>query len=252
MEQQPASNAAPSSPPRVLQVGPDRVTITDTEVVIEARHPLLDWDVREMNHVPVYVQEKKYFLVQKRRGEPPYATHYLLHPWGEFQETNAPHFHTYDAEAVRERDAHLRSAQVDDLGRAFLMPLYPLLGLLWSGMQKRLIRFGYVPHVITGFSVFVNFALIFGQAVFLLIFLNTSLRAGKVILGGFLRALANSDHISLGLFNVPVGALDILLTIGLILDVLVRYSRYMRDDQWAGGFFEWIIPRRKAKPVQVA
>ncbi len=211
-----------------------------------------DWDVREMNHVPVYVEDKKYFLVQKRRGEPPYAARYLLHPWGEFQETNAPHFHTYDAEAVSEREAHLRSSLVDDLGRAFLMPLYPLLGLLWSGMQKRLIRFGYVPHVITGFSVFVNFSLIFGQAVFFLIFLNTSLRAGKVIIGGFVRALANSDQISLGLFNVPIGLLDILLTIALILDVFVRFSRYMRDDQWAGGFFEWIIPRRKAKTVQVA
>jgi len=239
----------PAVQPTVIQVGPDRVTISANEAVIEAKHPLRDWDLREINHVPVYLQEKKYYLVEKRKAASPYAVRYLLKPWGEYQETNAKGFLSYDAETVSARDGHLRAGKVDDLGRAFLMPFYPVLGLLWSGVQKRLVRFGFVPHVITGVSVFLTFSLVFGQSIFALILLNSSLRMGKVLVGGFLRALASSDYLVLGPIAVSYAVLDGLLLLTLIIDTLVRYALYARDDQWAGGFLEWALPRRKTKPA---
>ena len=61
-----------------MQIGPDRVTFTDDKVVIEAKHEMPDWEVRELNPVPVYLEDKKYFLVEKRRSDPPYAVRYLL------------------------------------------------------------------------------------------------------------------------------------------------------------------------------
>jgi hypothetical protein len=242
------AEAAPNnSPVRVFEVGPDRVTVTANEAVIEAKNEMPDWEVREENYVPVYLEDKKYLLVQKRRGQPPYGVRYLLHPWPQYQATNAKTFLTYDAEAVTEREARLRTGQLDELGRAFLMPLYPLLGLLWSGMQKRLHRFGFVSHAITGFSVFTVFSLLFAQGVFAVIMLNMSLRSGKLMLGGFLRALISSDRISVGPLSVSVTLLDIIILLALIIDCIVRYSLYLRDDQWSGGFFEWIIPHRKHK-----
>ncbi|HEY5910194.1 MAG TPA: hypothetical protein VJA21_06270 [Verrucomicrobiae bacterium] len=241
------TETAPGAGPRVFEVGPDRVTFGATEAVIEAKHALPDWDVREINHVPVYVQDRKFYLVAKTKAEAPYAVRYLLKPWPEYQATNANGFLTYDADVVGARDAQLRAGQVDDVGHAFLMPIYPVLGLLWSGAQKRLVRFGFVPHAITGFSIFVTFSLVFGQTVFALILLNSSFRVGQVIVGGFLRAMANSDHLVWGPFALSVTLLDILLLVMLIVDTLVRYSLYMRDDQWAGGFFEWIVPHRKPK-----
>jgi len=237
--------------PRVYAVGPDRVTVSAKEAVIEARHPMPDWDVREMNHVPVYLENKKYYLVQKRKVEAPYAVRYLLQPWPEYQATNAQNFHAYDLEAVTEREARLRTGHLEELGRAFLMPLYPILGLLWSGTQKRLVRFGYVPRAITGFSIFLVFSLVFGQGVFAAILLNSSLRTGSIMIGGFVRSLASSSTIHLGAVGVPVAALDVLLMLTLLADLIVRYSNYLRDDQWAGGFLEWIVPRRKQNHVAV-
>ncbi len=243
------TEAATANAPRVFEVGPDRVTISQTEAIIEARHPLPDWEVREINYVPVYLEDKKYYLVEKRKAEEPYALRYLLHPWPEYQATNATGFLAYDAETVSARDARRRASHVDDLGHAFLMPFYPVLGLFWSGVQQRLVRFGFVPHVITGFSIFVIFSLVFGQAVFTMILLNSSLRAGTVMIGGFIRALADSDHFMLGPVAVSAAFVDGVLLAAFILDTFVRYARYMRDDQWAGGFFEWAVPRRKPKPT---
>ena len=241
--------AVPAQPPTVFEVGGDRVTIGPGQAIIEARHPLPDWEVREDNYVPVYLREKKYYLVEKRKAEEPYAVRYLLHPWPEYIATNATGFLSFDTEMVLARDVHRRSDHIDDLGHAFLMPFYPLLGFLWSGMQHRLVRFGFVPHVITGFSIFVAFSLAFGQAVFAMVLLNSSLRTGTVMVGGFIRALANSDQVLLGPVAVSAGLIDGLILVALILDTFVRYARYLRDDQWAGGFLEWVIPRRKAKPV---
>lgn len=234
--------------PRTYTVGPDRVTIGQDEAVVEAKSPIPDWDLREINHVPVYVEEKKYYLVEKRKGELPYAVRYLLKAWPEFQVTNATGFLTYDLETVKNRAARVRENQVQDLGRAFLLPFYPLLGMLWSGTQSRLTRFGFVPHAMTGFSIFTCFSLLFGQGVFTMILLNSSLRTGKIMIGGFLRALSSTDAIQVGPVAVPVMVLDLLVIVLLLVDVIARYSNYLRDDQWGGGFLEWLKPRRQ-KPV---
>lgn len=244
------TEAAPAS--TIFQIGPDRVTIREGEAVIEAKHPLPDWEVREINYVPVYLRDKKYYLVEKRKAQEPYAVRYLLRPWPEYQATNATGFLSYDTEIVRVRAAHRRSGHLDDVGHAFLMPFYPVLGLLWSGIQQRLVRFGFVPHVITGFSIFVTFSLAFGQAAFAMILLNSSLRTGTVLIGGFLRSLANSDHFTLGPVAISAALVDGLLLITLVIDTFVRYARYMRDDQWAGGFLEWLVPRRKPKTTTPA
>src|SRR6266571_2844392 len=127
----------PSPQPRVVRIGPDQVTIQDNEVIIEAKHRMPDWQVRELNPPPVYFEDNKYYLVEASQGEGPYAVRYLLVPWGEDMSTNSKHFYNYDAETVAERDGALRTGQVEGVTRAFMMPLYPALGLLWSGVQRR-------------------------------------------------------------------------------------------------------------------
>jgi hypothetical protein len=37
--------------------------------------------------------------------------------------------------------------------------------------------------------------------------------------------------------------LDTLLTLALLLDVPIRFARYFHEDQWCGGFLEWIVRR---------
>ena len=234
---------------RVIKVGPDQVTISDTEVVLEVKHEMPDWEVRDLNPVPIYFEDKKYFLLEKRKAQPPYAIRYLLHPWPEGQSTSAKLFHTYDADAVKERDANRRSSNLDEVFHACLMPLYPLLGLLWSRTQQKLTRFGFVPHLISGVSVFTVFCLAFGQGVFAVVTVNATIRTGKIMVGGMIRALSSSDFIHLGPVNIPIGLIDGLMVIAFISDVAVRYSHYLRDDQWSGGFLEWLFRRRAQKTL---
>jgi len=47
-----------------IKVGPDQVTMEGKQVIIDARHLMPDWQVREYARIPVYFQEKKYFLRQ--------------------------------------------------------------------------------------------------------------------------------------------------------------------------------------------
>ena len=227
---------------RIIQIGPDRVTIREQEVVIEARHTMPDWEVRELNPVPIYFDDKKYFLIEQRKAGPPYRMRYLLQPWPDGHFSNTKLFHTYDEEAVQEREANHRTYKKDEGIRAALLPFYPFLGLLWSGTQDRLVRFGFIPHAITGVSVFTCFCLLFVDAVFTSIMVNASARTGKMMIGGPLRILVGRDYLSLGPVAVPVWLLDGLILLALLLDVPARCTHYLRDPDWAGGFLEWLVP----------
>jgi hypothetical protein len=226
---------------RVVQVGPDRVTIKDHEVIIEAKHKMPEWQVRDLNPPPVYFEDKKYQLIHATRGDAPYEARYILKPWPEGQSSSSKLFYSYDAEAVAERDGAVRSGQAEGLARACLLPFYPFLGLLWSGVQRALCRFGFAPHAITGISIFATFCFSFAQGVFAVVTINTSLRSGKMIIGGCLRAMCNQDHLHLGPISIPIVLLDGLLTLACLADVAIRYSHYLREEDWAGGFLEWLF-----------
>lgn len=237
------TETAPSE--RKITIGRDQVCVTDDQVVIDARHGFVDWDVREINHVPIYFEDKKFYLVEKRKAQPPFAVRYVLLAWPEDLSTCAKGFHAYDEETVAARDAHHRGGQRDDLIRAALLPLYPFLGFLWVGPQRRLTRFGFAPHALSGASIFTGFCLLFAQGVFAVVLINTSIRSGKVMLGGFISALASGHPLKLGPVSIPVMLIDILFIVSLLADVAIRYTEYLREDEWAGGFLEWLKPRPK-------
>jgi len=231
-----------------MQIGPDQVTLRDDKVIIEAKHEMPDWEVRELNPVPVYFEDKKYYLLEKRRSNPPYAVRYLLAPWPADQSAGTKLFYTYDAETVAEREANRKEGNKDEMVRLGLLPFYPFLGLLWSGTQQRLTRFGFVPRAITSASIFVVFSLLFAEGVFACVMINTSLRSGKLMIGGLVRAMVPQDHIHLGPISIPVMLIDSLVLLTFIADVLARYSRFLHEDQWCGGFLEWLF-RRKANRI---
>ena len=229
--------------PRMLQIGPDRVTVADGEVTIHAKNRMPDWEVRDLNPIPIYFEDKKYDLVQAVKAEPPYAVRYLLHPWPEGHVSGAKAFWSYDQESVNEREASSRSGTRDEIIRMGLLPFYPFLGLLWSKMQERLERFGFVARNITGVSIFTVFCMAFAQGVFAVVMIQASVRSGKIMLGGMVRALVAENNLHVGPVSIPFALLDVLLLLACIADVLVRYSRYLREDQWNGGFLEWLLPK---------
>jgi hypothetical protein len=228
---------------RTIHVGPDQVTITDREVVIETKHEMPDWQVQTMQAPAIHFEGRKYILAEKGQARPPYVIRYVLRLWPEGKVPNARLFHVYSAETVAERDSARRSGVREEMLRAQLLVFYPFLGLLWSGMQRRLIRLGFLPHAISGISIFTVFSLFFTQMAFIALMMQASARSGNIMIGGIIRAMMSENYIHLGPVSFPVGILDALLTLAMLSDVLVRYTRYLRDDDWAGGFLEWLIPR---------
>ena len=227
---------------QTVEIGRDRVTISENELTIDAIHEMPDWQIREFKASPIYFQEKKYLLIARNRGEKPFAWRYILKPWPEDAEAGKGFF-TYDAEAVAERDAAHRGGVRSEVVSTALLPFYPFLGFLWSGIQRRLERIGYVAHTITGISIFAGFGLLFAHASVAVVLINGSIRSGKIALGGIIRLFTGADTLALGALQLPVFWLDLALFVALLLDVLIRYSRYLGDHDWCGGFLEWIVRR---------
>jgi len=236
--------------PQVIRIGSDRVTITDNEVVIEAKHETEDWTVRTNNAPAVYFQEKKYILVEKGQAQPPYKIRYVLQPWPAGKIPNPKLFLTYGKDTVADRDSSRRGEILNSLVWVCLLPLYPFLGMLWSGAQQRLNRFGYVPRTITGLSIFTSFGILLVQGVFIVVTINASVRSQKLMVGGMFRAMTTQDALHLGPVSIPFYVFDALLALACLADVCVRYTRYLREDQWTGGFLQWLMPQPRNNKVE--
>jgi hypothetical protein len=219
------------------------VTVTDNEVVIETKHEMPDWVVQTLNAPVIYFEDKKYLLVEKGEAQRPYSIRYVLRPWPAGKTANAKVFHTYDAEAVAERDSSRRGEVLNEVVWACLLPFYPFPGLLWSGAQQRLVRFGYLPRTITGIPIMVTFGLMLSQGAFIALLLIASARSGKIMIGGMIRAFMDRNYLPIGSVSVPVAVFDVLLGLLFLADMSMRYSHYLREDQWCGGFFEWLVPQ---------
>ena len=235
---------------RVNRIGPDQVTVTDREVVIETKHEMPEWKISTLNTPAIYFEDKKYFLLEKGEAKPPYAIRYVLQPWPQGKVANPKLFHTYSAETVAERDADRRGETMNEIIWIFLLPFYPVLGMFWSRTQQRLHRFGFVSRTITGLSIFTTFGLLLTEGSIIALLLQASARSGNMMIGGMIRAIVGQNYLTLGPVNVPVGLFDVLLVLMLLADLGIRYSCYLREDQWIGGFLEWLVPKsaRKQEP----
>jgi hypothetical protein len=242
-------NAAVKDESETFSLGSDRVTVSDYWVVIEARHEMPDWRVREFARIPIEFGDCIYFLRAKEPAEKPYAWRYLLEPWPAGHTETPKTLLTYDAQAVAERDAAHGETRRNEVYRALLFPLYPLLGLLWARTKERLVPLGFVSRVITGVSIFAGFAFALLQLVFWQVFILAGGLSGQLMLGGLFTALLDADTMSLGPLNVSTRLLDLILMAGCFLDSLVRYAQLMREVESPWGFGEWLIApfRRKKK-----
>ena len=229
---------------RVLRVGPDQVAVSDTKLIIDARHEMPEWEVVRSGRPPsIYFEDRRYLLVEKSPGEPPFEFRYVLKPWPPGRESNPNQFFDYNLEAVTERESGRRAELADTLIWVSLLPVYPFLGWLWSRGQERLIRFGFIPRTLTGVSIFATFCLLFTQLVMISVMINGSARSGKMMIGGILVALSGHNFIPLGPLNFPVGLLDATLLLAFVVDAAMRYTHYLRETEWTGGFLEWLLSR---------
>jgi hypothetical protein len=237
MSEQPETNQ------QVIRIGPDRVTITDNDVIIEAKHETADWEVRTNNVPAIYFREKKYLLAEKGEAQPPFKIRYVLRPWPPGKIQNPKMFFNYGKDSVAERHSSRRGEAFNEVVWVCLLPLYPFLGLLWSGTQQRLVRFNFVPRTITGLSIFTSFGMVLLQGVFVVVTINASMRLGKMMVGGIIGAMTGQGSLHIGSVGISTSLLDVLLALACMADVCIRYSNYLRETQWIGGFLEWLVPQ---------
>ncbi len=231
-----------------IKVGPDQVTVTGNQLIIDARHIMPDWQVREFAPIPIYFRNTKYFLRQKTVGAKPYAIRYLLEVWPEENREIPRSTLDYNEEVVSQREADLRGGHYEDAIRAVLLMFFPLLGMLWSGTKAKLARFGIMSRTVTGISIMLTFGLVLLDGVFAKMLLMGSLRGGKLAVGGIIRSFAGKDYFNLGPLEIRILWLDCILFVLLVLDVLIRYTQHLRDDEHDLGFLEWLIPRKRPVP----
>lgn len=238
--------SAPPPTSETIQIGPDKVTVGE-EVIIEARHPFPDWQIREFRRNPILFQERKYYLRRKEAATQPYAIRYVLAPWDDSCSGGSGCEYAYDAEAVADRDHAVKNEHYEMVIRACLLLFYPLLGLLWSKTKDRLTRFCFVPRTITGVSVMFVFGLALLDGIFAKMLMVGSMRSGQLALGGIVRVFYGHDYINLFFCNLSVFWLDVVLFVLMVCDCVIRYGQHMGETQEPWGFLEWMkcfLPRK--------
>jgi hypothetical protein len=223
-----------------IKVGPDDVLITETQVVINAKHAMTDWQIREFCRIPIYFRERKYFLAQKSAAQKPFAVCYVLEPWPEDNHEISRATFDYNEEVVSEREAAVRGGHFEAVVRAVLLLCFPLLGILWSKTKDKLARFGIISRTVTGLSIMLIFGLVLLDGIFAKMLMMSSLKTGNLALGGIIRTFVGHDYWILGPIAVRVLWFDCALLLLLVLDVLIRYTQYLRDDDRNLGFLEWL------------
>ena len=195
-----------------VHVGPDLVRIEGDFLVIYSRRYMADWVVREFCRPAIWFQDQKFYLHSRRSVRGSRRWKYLLSPWPESDYDSSPYAIHYSEAYVRERESQCHSEFAALSVRHVLLPLYPFLGFLWSGLKDKLGAFGFNARSITSMSIILES----GAAMMLGIFM------------GYLGCWSFS--------NVAVFVL-------LMVDAAFRYDAVLHDRMRQPGLFEWCFRR---------
>lgn len=202
----------------ITRIGPDEVVMSDEGVVILSPTDM-NWPIREFCRAPIWYREEKYYLHDKRFETARQLHLYDLRAWPADHTQASSEEIIYDRHYIEERDRDSADARMKNRLRRFLLPFYPLLGMLWSDYKNRvLVPIGFRPDSITRLSVFVSFNVAF-------------------VIWIFVAWLGYGDSAVLW---------TIMITFAL--DCSIRYTQSLHFDierHW--GFLEWLWPGRWKK-----
>lgn len=215
---------------QAIPVGSDLVEVAEDHIVIHARHPFLDWRVREFCKQPIFFDGQKFYLRSRHKDTAPYVIRYELKPWPEDLHDESSAKFVYDESLVAERDADFNTERQRTVLWYLLLPFYPFFGLCWSGFKEKVLwPIGFVPIPVTSASVFLVFCGTFLDALFF------GFLGGGIVIGTFgIRGLGGWAFV-----------VDLALIAVLALDCVTRFSQLLRDDSPVpDGFLEWLLPKR--------
>lgn len=194
------------------KIGPDLVRIEDGVLVIYSKRDMPDWVVREFKRPAIWFKGHKFYLRAKAPAEKPFCWKYTLWPWTADMLEMPPYEISFDENYVRAREAEFKGSAAADSVHWALMPLYPFLGFLWSGLKGKLVDFGFNPRSLTSMSVMLEFSLMLLQGIYV----------------GWLAHGVITNYV-------------VLLV--LVADVIMRYDAVLGDKPLQPGFLEWLFRR---------
>jgi hypothetical protein len=194
------------------RIGRDLVRIEDGVLVIYSQRDMPDWVVREFKRPAIRFKGHKFYLRAKSAAEKPFRWKYTLWPWTADMLEMPPYEIDYGEEYVRAREAEFKDGATADSVHWSLMPLYPLLGFLWSGLKEKLVGFGFNPRSLTSMSVMLEFGLMLLQGIYV-----GWLAHGVII--------------------------NYVVLLVLVADVIMRYDAVLGDKPLQPGFLEWLFRR---------
>lgn len=218
------------------RIGTDRILLASGRVVVLSRADMPGWEVRTFRRTAILFRGGRYFVAVKERTEGSALEaggfRYVLERWPEDREDQAGGEMEYDAHYVAARDAENTARAAAKGVRAFLLPLYPLIGLLPGNVKRRLAdRYGIREDLSTALSLWLELVVCAACAALFTIHSMT---------GVYGTALGVRDPIS-WLGNIAGLAAGGLLLIAP--DLVMRYSRILGESDHPWGFWEWLFRR---------
>jgi hypothetical protein len=212
-------------------VGNDHVVIKDDgKPIVYSRVEMEDWKVRSYRRTRIVYDGRPYFISKSDRPSKD-QFRYFLEPWPEESEEIPGKTLRYDDEFVIRRDTLLRMERKAERVSLGLRLLKPLIGLLFSETKLRIEQhYGIPSKRASRLSVVLELFVLILHAVWLNISIFVSL---------FSMAYGGRPAL--------LGGRSYLITVVLILipDIVVRYSRFMKEEYSPPGFYEWLFRRRK-------
>ena len=142
------------------RLGSDRVSVDGDRLVVESRADMPGWEVRSFRRAAIVYRGERYFVAAKEREGGRFR--YTLERWDDDRGDIDGGSIEYDADFVAARDGDARARAAASGVRAFLVPLYPLIGMLPGAVKRRLADgFGISEERATVLSLVLEAALSF-------------------------------------------------------------------------------------------
>lgn len=202
------------------KVGSDTLLRKGDRLIVCSRTDMDEWQLQQTRKTVIQIAGEDWTLAGKQ-FTPAKEIHYLLEPWPKFTGEIPGRWIAYDESYVRARDEAARNTKIEILIGPVLYHGRAVTGFLPSKIKARIEkRFGISARSSTLISLVVELLAFF-------------------LIGAFLQVFAYASmHVPMLVFDIP--AYIVLVPI-LLLDLIIRYGSYLRDDPSPLGVLEWIV-----------
>jgi hypothetical protein len=206
------------------KTGSDWILRKEDRLIICSKTNMKDWQIGSLRKMILSIDGELWQLTEKRQlaGK---EFRYYLDPWEDSHKEIPGHIILYDKAYVEARDeAEKKRRKSAPLG--FLLHIIPpLIGFLPSSIKAGIeAKFGISARSSTLGSIIIELVIFFIMGAFLQIFVYASMRAPQLVV-----------FVPFFITVVPI----------LLLDLIMRYHSYLREDTNPWGFYEWLLRRRK-------